>query len=64
MLLAHARSKFYEAKAYDNANAEKILTEIQQLYEIEAHCREQTFTPEQIKNHRHQYTTHVLNTLG
>lgn len=60
---AHARRKFYEAKDYDNINAEKILTQIQQLYAIEAHCREQCFTPEQIKDHRQEHSTPVLNTL-
>ena len=45
MLLAHARRKFYDAKDYDNAGAEKILTEIQRLYEIEAHCRDECLAP-------------------
>lgn len=60
---AHARRKFYEAKDYDNANAEKVLEQIQQLYEIESHCRQQNFTPEQIKNHRLQHSTAILITL-
>jgi len=60
---AHARRKFYEAKDYDNINAEKILSQIQQLYQIEAHQREQNFTPEQIKNHRQQHSIPILNTL-
>ena len=60
---AHARRKFYEAKDYDNTNAEKVLEQIQQLYQIESHCREQNFTPEQIKNHRQQHSITILNTL-
>lgn len=60
---AHARRKFYEAKDYDNINAVKVLEQIQQLYQIEAHQREQNFTPEQIKNHRQQYSVPILNTL-
>ncbi|WP_153800388.1 IS66 family transposase, partial [Foetidibacter luteolus] len=60
---AHARRKFYEAKDYDHANAEKILTQIQQLYQIEAHCRDESFTPEQIKQHRQQHAVPVLNAL-
>jgi len=60
---AHARRKFYEAKDYDNANAAKVLEQIQQLYQIESHCREQNFTPEQIKNHRQQHSITILNTL-
>lgn len=60
---AHARRKFFEAKDYDNANTEKVLAQIQQLYAIEAHCREQSFTPEQIKKHRQQHSIPILNTL-
>jgi transposase len=48
---AHARRKFYEAKDYDNANAEIVLEQIQELYKIEVHCKEQNFTPEQIKSY-------------
>jgi len=60
---AHARRKFYEARDYDNANAEKILTQIQQLYQIEAHCRDESFTPEQIKHHRQQHAVPALHAL-
>jgi transposase len=60
---AHARRKFYEAKDYDNANAEAVLEQIQGLYKIEAHYREQNFTPEQIKNHRQQHAVPILNEL-
>jgi hypothetical protein len=49
---AHARRKFYEAKDYDNSNAETILAQIQQLYKIEAHYRDERFIPEQIKHYR------------
>lgn len=60
---AHARRKFYEAKDYDNANAEALLEQIQKLYKIEAHCKQQNFTPEQIKHHRQQHAMPVLETL-
>lgn len=60
---AHARRKFYEALDYDQANAQNVLEQIQQLYQIESHCREQNFTPEQIKDHRQQHSLPLLNTL-
>jgi transposase len=60
---AHARRKFFEAKEYDNANAEKVLAQIQRLYQIEAHCRDQNFTPEQIKNHREEHSIPILKGL-
>ena len=60
---AHARRKCYEAKNYDNVNAERILMQIQQLYKIEAHCRDVSFTPEQIKNYRHEHALPVLKEL-
>jgi transposase len=60
---AHARRKFYEAKDYDNVNAEIVLEQIQELYKIEAHYREQNFTPEQIKSYRQQHAVPVLNAL-
>ena len=60
---AHARRKFYEAKNYDNVNAERILMQIQQLYKIEAHSRDVSFTPEQIKNYRHEHALPVLKEL-
>lgn len=60
---AHARRKFYEAKDYDNANAEKVLEQIQQLYQIESHCRDNSFTPEQIKHYRHEHAIPILTEL-
>lgn len=60
---AHARRKFYEAKDYDNAGAEKILTEIQRLYEIEAHCRDECLTPEQTKDYRLTHAVPILTAL-
>lgn len=60
---AHARRKFYEAKDYDNSNAETILEQIQQLYKIEAHCRDEGFTPEQIKSYRQENALPVLKEL-
>ena len=60
---AHARRKFFEAKTYDNGNAALVLEQIQQLYQIEAHCRDESFIPEQIKQHRQQHAVPVLHTL-
>lgn len=60
---AHARRKFYEAKDYDNANADAVLELIQQLYKAEAFYRDECFTPAQIKHHRHEQAIPVLNTL-
>lgn len=60
---AHARRKFYEAKNYDNTHAEIVLEPIQELYKIEAHCKAQNFTPEQIKSYRQQHAVPVLDTL-
>lgn len=60
---AHARRKFYESKDYDNAGAEAVLEQIQVLYKVEAYCREQNFTPEQIKHHRGQHAVPQLNRL-
>jgi transposase len=60
---AHARRKFFEAKAFDNANAEIVLALIQELYKIEAHCKEENFTPEQIKTYRQQHAIPILNAL-
>lgn len=60
---AHARRKFYEAKEYDTANAQQVLALIQQLYIIEAHCRDENFAPEQIKNYRQGHAIPVLNEL-
>ena len=60
---AHARRKFYEAKEYDKNNAALVLTHIQQLYQAEAYCREENYTPEQIKNYRQRHAIPVLHTL-
>ena len=60
---AHARRKYFEAKDYDPPNAEKILHQIQQLYEIEAHCREKNYSSEQIKAYRQQHAVPLLAAL-
>ncbi|MBK7100164.1 MAG: transposase [Sphingobacteriales bacterium] len=49
LLLGASRRKFYEAKDYDKANADAVLSLIQDLYKIESYCRDENFTPEQIK---------------
>lgn len=60
---AHARRKFHDAIDYDKEGAEAVLLLIQQLYNIEKHCRKENFAPEQIKNYRIEYATAVLNKL-
>ncbi|MBK7099772.1 MAG: transposase [Sphingobacteriales bacterium] len=55
MLLGACAPKIYEAKDYDKANANAVLSLIQDLYKIESYCRDENFTPEQIKNHRHEH---------
>ncbi|HET7117545.1 MAG TPA: IS66 family transposase [Hanamia sp.] len=60
---AHARRKFYEAKDYDNGNAETILEQIQRLYQAETHCRDENYSPEQIKHYRKQYAVPILTEL-
>lgn len=60
---AHARRKFYEALDYDPPNANAVLDPIQQLYQIESHCRDEHFTPEQIKSYRQQHAVPILTQL-
>ena len=60
---AHARRKFFDAVNYDKPNADAVLALIQQLYKIEAHCRDESFTPEQIRHHRQQHAMPILDTL-
>ncbi|MDQ6890578.1 MAG: IS66 family transposase [Bacteroidota bacterium] len=60
---AHARRKFYEAKDYDKSNAEAVLEQIQRLYQAEAHCRDENYSPEQIKHYRQQHAVPILNDL-
>jgi len=60
---AHARRKFYEAKEYDNSNAELVLEKIQLLYQAEAHCRDENYSPEQIKNYLQEHALPVFNEL-
>ena len=60
---AHARRKFFEAKDYDGPNSEAILGLIQQLYKNEAHCRDENYTPEQIKPYRQTHSVPILEKL-
>ena len=60
---AHARRKFFEAKDYDKQNAEAILELMQQLYKNEAHCRNESYTPEQIKSYRSTHSVPILEKL-
>lgn len=60
---AHARRKFIDAQKFDNERASEILTLIAQLYGIEKHCRENSFTSDQIKLYRQAHAIPILNTL-
>ena len=60
---AHVRRNFYETKEYDKANAEMVLEQIQLLYKIEAHVKDECFTPEQIKLYRTQHSIPILEKL-
>lgn len=60
---AHVRRKFFDAKDYDKEKAEDILTQIQQLYQIESDCREHHFSPAEIKAHRQEHAIPILSTL-
>lgn len=60
---AHARRKFYEAKEYDKANADRVLSLIQQLYKTETDCRNENFTPEQITQYRTEHAVPILHEL-
>ena len=57
------RRNFYETKEYDKANAEMVLEQIQLLYKIEAHVKDECFTPEQIKLYRTQHSIPILEKL-
>jgi transposase len=52
--MAHARRKFEHAKNNDPERAEKALTMIQKLYEIERICREEEYSVEQIRQFRQE----------
>ena len=60
---AHVRRKFFEIQGLYQEQAAYILTEIQKLYTIERHCREEKLTDEQIVVYRQEYAKPILITL-
>jgi transposase len=60
---AHARRKFFDALDYDKQKATAVLEQIQYLYKIESHCRDNTYTPEQIKQYRQEHSIPALASL-
>ena len=60
--MAHARRKFFEAKA-EGADAQWVLGQMQQLYRIEAQLRDSTATPEEIRAERQQHSAPILEKI-
>lgn len=60
---AHARRKFVEATANDQALAHTALTMIQQLYKVEEHCRTQQYSTGQRKAFRAEKSVPILEEL-
>lgn len=61
--MAHARRKFDEAKSNDLLRAEHVLTEIQKLYAVERHAKEQGLSIQQIVELRQAQSVPVLLAL-
>ena len=61
--MAHARRKFDEAKSNDLIRAEHVLTEIQKLYAVERHAKEQGLSIQQIVGLRQVQSVPVLLAL-
>jgi len=60
---AHVRRKFFDAQTFDKQKAGEVLTEIQALYAIERVCREDNFTPNEVKAHRQAHAVPILEKL-
>ena len=61
--MAHIRRKFIEAIPNDKKNAEPIVLLIQQLYEIEAFCRENNYTHQQRFELRQKQAVPIMKKL-
>jgi len=61
---AHARREFEKSLDNDKARAEKALLLIQKLYTVERHAKQESFSPEQIKELRLAESLPVINELG
>lgn len=62
--LAHARRKFNDALPNDKEAAEHVLTEIQKLYAIERHIRDNKLTGEEKLEYRRENALPLLSNLG
>ena len=61
--MAHARRYFDKALANDRDRSEYVLKKIQQLYQIESRCREDSSTAEQRKQIRQEMAKPILKEL-
>ena len=57
--LAHARRKFFEAKA-EGEDPQWVLGQVQQLYHIEARLREARAGPEEVQSTRQQHSAPIM----
>lgn len=57
--LAHARRKFYEAKA-EGEDPQWVLAQMQQLYRIEARLREARASPEEVQRERQSQSAPIM----
>lgn len=61
---AHARREFFNAQQNDKIKAELALTFIKNLYEVEAHCRENGLSPQDRKAYRLDKALPILNAFS
>lgn len=62
--MAHARRKFHDALGNDKARAEHVLSEIQRLYAIERHIKEQGLLGDAKRAYRQEHAQPILTELG
>lgn len=61
---AHARREFFNAQTNDNTQASLALAFIGKLYEIEAHCRENSLPPAERKAYRLDHALPLLDAFS
>lgn len=61
--MAHARRKFFEAKAYNPERAEWMLKKISSLYDLERYARENNFTVKERFEFRDEYARPILEMI-
>lgn len=62
--MAHARRKFHEALPNDRKRAEYVLEQIQRLYAIERHAKENTLGGDALTQYRKEHAIPILQNLG